>query len=742
MRIFTQLWKKQYLLLVFVLLCSVMPAIADDNNLITQQITVNLKKPGTLSSLIGDDDKYRIVNLKITGYMNCDDFVFIRDIAGLASIGTPHKRDSEIIGYDYKTEETPGKLQYLDIQNTTWRASAYSSFIIDGCYCTDDNPSFRTKAMPAMGDYVFKSLSNLRKIVLPNWMPIGNGLFTGCNSLTSANIPEGVTSIGEKAFWGCNSLTSVNIPEGVTSIGDEAFKYCRSLTSVNIPEGVTSIGWSAFGSCSSLTSVNIPGSLKQLNYIFGDCTSLTTVYISKGVTSIGENAFSGCNSLTSVNIPEGVTSIGNDAFWGCSSLTSVNIPEGVTSIGWAAFWNCSSLTSVYIPEGVTSIGSSAFSGCALSYIRIPNSVASIESETFAGCKNLRSLNIPSSITRIEADFCKGSAIKYLYFDNPSTPPSLEGDVTLKDYFRFIAIVPDGSHDTYDNSDWGLFNIRERGDIITETKKIHIDQAGTLRDILDRDTARKLTEVVITGELNLNDFLYLRQAAGCFVISGEDVVRVDGVLQNIDLSNAKLIDDGNFSYDFIGFYRDKDQIHIYTLDEEASIGDNGKSFQGLFACLYGLATVRLPRNLTTIGRYAFYDDSNLFTVEIPESVTEIDSYAFACPNLINIYCHGATPANIADETVFSEIDKDQCTLYVPEGSVEAYRTAKYWKDFKNIKEKYYSSTGINKVNTYSGSQKEVHEISRYSINGQRLNAPTRGINIVKYSDGTTKKIMVP
>lgn len=82
------------------------------------------------------------------------------------------------------------------------------------------------------------------------------------------------------------------------------------------------------------------------------------------------------------------------------------------------------------------------------------------------------------------------------------------------------------------------------------------------------------------------------------------------------------------------------------------------------------------------------------------------------------------------------------VYVPEGSVEAYRTAKYWKDFKNIKEKYYSSTGINKVNTYSGSQKEVHEISRYSINGQRLNAPTRGINIVKYSDGTTKKFMVP
>jgi hypothetical protein len=37
--------------------------------------------------------------------------------------------------------------------------------------------------------------------------------------------------------------------------------------------------------------------------------------------------------------------------------------------------------------------------------------------------------------------------------------------------------------------------------------------------------------------------------------------------------------------------------------------------------------------------------------------------------------------------------------------------------------------------------DVKEVARYNLNGQRVDAPTKGINIVKYSDGSSRKVLV-
>ena len=79
--------------------------------------------------------------------------------------------------------------------------------------------------------------------------------------------------------------------------------------------------------------------------------------------------------------------------------------------------------------------------------------------------------------------------------------------------------------------------------------------------------------------------------------------------------------------------------------------------------------------------------------------------------------------------------ENCTLYVPQGLAEAYRTSIWGEYHLNIAE--MTTTGIKTVSATS----DVKEVFRYSVAGQKLDAPVKGLNIVKYSDGSIKKVAV-
>lgn len=76
-----------------------------------------------------------------------------------------------------------------------------------------------------------------------------------------------------------------------------------------------------------------------------------------------------------------------------------------------------------------------------------------------------------------------------------------------------------------------------------------------------------------------------------------------------------------------------------------------------------------------------------------------------------------------------------TLYVPIGTKEKYMEAEGWKDFVFIEE--MSPTGILTI----GESNNTFEVKRYTINGRQISQPQKGINIIKMSDGTSKKIFV-
>lgn len=217
-------------------------------------------------------------------------------------------------------------------------------------------------------DYAFQRSKSLTSIEIPaSVTSIGSYAFEeSSGNFTSVTFEERTQStnleIKQKAFSNCWGLESVtNIPKG-TSFEVNVFSGCRSLKSIVIPEGVTNI--TGFRECYSLESVTIPSTATSIEgSAFSDCKALKSVNIPEGVTNIGTEAFHNCYSLEAVTIPSTMTSIGDRAFEECHFLTSIVIPEGVASIGIQAFCKCYSLTSVTIPSTMTSIGNQAFNDC-------------------------------------------------------------------------------------------------------------------------------------------------------------------------------------------------------------------------------------------------------------------------------------------------------------------------------------------------------------------------------------------
>ena len=148
----------------------------------------------------------------------------------------------------------------------------------------------------------------------------------------------------------------------------------------------------------------------------------------------------------------------------------------------------------------------------------------------------------------------------------------------------------------------------------------------------------------------------------------------------------------------------------------------------------LTKLEIPSGVDKIGSYSFYKGVNLTSLTLPSSVTSIGSSAFeGCSGLTSVYVSWKSPLSIFAST-FKDANTEKCILYVPKGTYDDYWLSN-WGIFENIVE--YNPTGIDHITT-SG---EAKEISRYAADGQRLEVPAKGLNIVKYSDGCVKKVVV-
>jgi len=186
--------------------------------------------------------------------------------------------------------------------------------------------------------------------------------------------------------------------------------------------------------------------------------------------------------------------------------------------------------------------------------------------------------------------------------------------------------------------------------------------GGLHRTLTHSERETITELILTGSVDATDFKTMR-----------DNMRV---LRVVDLSKVSIAA-------YSGAAGTEDKSAKYKAN---TIPQNAFYKEGHGAGKRTLVEVILPSQLDGIGEKAFFACINLERVTIPASVTNIGAEAFArCRKLMQVTAENPKPITNLGKGVFSGIDTNACTLYVPRGSKNAYAAAKQWKDFFNIEE---------------------------------------------------------
>ena len=96
---------------------------------------------------------------------------------------------------------------------------------------------------------------------------------------------------------------------------------------------------------------------------------------------------------------------------------------------------------------------------------------------------------------------------------------------------------------------------------------------------------------------------------------------------------------------------------------------------------GLTSITIPNSVTSIGDYSFLDCSGLTSVTIPNSVTSIGNNVFSnFYSLTSITIEATTPPTLSGTSAFD--DTNNCPIYVPAESVDAYKAATNWSELAN------------------------------------------------------------
>lgn len=411
-----------------------------------------------------------------------------------------------------------------------------------------------------------------------------------------------------------------------------------------------------------------------------------------------------------INGMEVETLVTDNCYRGDAEIPSVT-PEGqtVTGIGDNCFYNCTALTSVKIPNTIKRIGNTAFEYCKrLKEITIPSSVEEMGSNAICNCDSIERLIIEDSPNTIELPsgydmFRTLRGLRYIYQGRNMVSldtwkqvfRSMNGPVELIEQGPLVTQIAEGEFE--DNDSLKTVRLSPNVTVIPKDafdscESLETVEAGAITSIGENAFcycyALKATpDLSHCKEILGGAFARCKSIERVVIPASVDTLGYGAFWLNESLTELVIEDcDRPLKVGSSGMFRDSDS-HI----KKAYFGRNAESTSYLqYAIIEDNPSVE---EITFAGSCSYLRSSEfagcyaLKTVRLGKNMKDIQHHAFGWSSepleqLTTLICEAVTPPECKDGAL-QAIDKQKCTLHVPNGTIDAYKEANEWKEFYNI-----------------------------------------------------------
>ena len=549
--------------------------------------------------------------------------------------------------------------------------------------------------------------------------------------------------------WFFSEMGKLETIEGMENLNTDGvasmyamFNECSSLKSIDLSalktDNVTNMSY-AFTGCSSLTSLDLSGfktdKVTNMCGMFMRCSSLTSLDVSgfntANVTDMS-SMFGGCSSLTGLDVSkfntDKVTNMGW-MFGECEALTSLDVSgfntANVTDM-YCMFYNCQNLSSIDVSKfktaKVTKMNSMFYNCAKLSTLDVSGfntEEVTDMSWMFGSCESLTNLDVSGfktdKVTNMSAMFAGCEKLTSLDVSNFNTA-------------------------NVDNMRSMFSNCAELGNV--DVRGFKTDNVTDMSWMFAR--CKKMTEI------DLNSFKTSNVTDMSYMFYASDAVKTIYVSDRWDMTYVtasdemfgfceKLVGSAGTAYE----YGKMDGTYAHVDEGTTNPGYFTLKSPDVFTLTYLLDGEVYKEMKVTVG-----------TAITPETVPDKEGYTFsgwgdvpATMPAEDLVLQGTY--NINSYMITYRIDgapfKTEMVKYgdpiVPPAAPEKAGYTFEWLDVpatmpaKNIEIIGQYTTGIGTI------QADTEQAEWYTIEGRRISAPRKGLNIMRKADGTVKKVMV-